>query len=286
MNNKTIKVGLVLEGGATRGMYTAGVLDAFLTHNIHVDKIVGVSAGALFGVNYVSKQIGRAIRYNKRFNSDKNYMGIIPLLKEGNIISTKYAYEDVPLHLDPFDTKTYNESNIEFYAVITNVDKGISEYPKVDKLCEQMDTLRASGSMPVVSKPVLINGQRYLDGAVFDSIPYDWMMKQDVDKVIVVLTQDKTYRKKAMPKFLFDIYGLFYPKIAKGMKERHLMYNNQVEELHVLENKKEVFVIQPSKPIKMAKLERNPKVLQDVYDLGVQDTLNSLDNLREYLQNA
>lgn len=283
MDTKLVK-GLVLEGGATRGMYTAGVLDTFLENDIDFDKIVGVSAGALFGVNYVSKQNGRAIRYNKKFNKDKNYMGVLPLLKEGNIIATKYAFEDVPLRLDPFDTEVYNASDKEFYAVVTNVDTGLTEYKRVSRLCEQMDTLRASGSMPMVSRPVEIAGNRYLDGAVRDSIPYKWMKDQGVDRIVVVLTQDRTYRKKPMPKVLLKAYGLLYPKIAEGMMQRHAMYNSQVEELNKWEENRKAFVIRPSEPIVMAKLERDPEVLQKVYDLGVKDALNCLEDLKEYLK--
>ena len=119
-----MKIGLVLEGGAMRGMFTAGVLDTFLDNDIKMDSVVGVSAGALFGVNYLSGQKGRVIRYNKRFNKDKNYMGFHPLLREGNIVSTKYAYEDVPKTLDPFDDEAYKKSNVPFYAVVTNVATG------------------------------------------------------------------------------------------------------------------------------------------------------------------
>lgn len=283
MENKLIR-GLVLEGGATRGMYTAGVLDTFMENNIDFDKIVGVSAGALFGVNYVSKQKGRAIRYNKKFNKDKNYMGILPLLKEGNIIATKYAYEDVPLKLDPFDTETYNASDKEFYAAVTNVDTGLTEYKRVSRICEQMDVLRASGSMPLVSKPVEIAGNRYLDGAIRDSIPFKWMKDQGADRLVVVLTQDSNYRKKPMNKQLLKAYGLKYPKISEGMLQRHNMYNSQIEELSKWEQNKKAFVIRPSEPIVMAKLERDPIVLQKVYDLGVKDALNCLEDLKEYLK--
>ena len=145
---------LVLEGGAMRGMYTAGVLDCFMDHDISFDAVIGVSAGALFGVNLLSKQRGRVIRYNKRFNSDKNYMGIRPLLREKNIVSTKYAYDTVPRELDPFDDEEYKKSDIPFYAVVTNIRTGKPEYVQIKSVFDQMDVLRASGSMPVVSKPV------------------------------------------------------------------------------------------------------------------------------------
>ena len=175
-----MKIGLVLEGGAMRGMFTAGVLDTFLDNDIKMDSVVGVSAGALFGVNYLSGQKGRVIRYNKKFNKDKNYMGLRPLLREGNIVSTKYAYEDVPKTLDPFDDEAYKKSKVPFYAVVTNVATGNPEYIQIHSVFEQMDTLRASGSMPFVSKPVAIGDKKYLDGGIADSIPFEWLAGQIV----------------------------------------------------------------------------------------------------------
>ena len=166
-----MKTGLVLEGGAMRGMYTAGVLDTFLDAGISVDGVVGVSAGALFGVNYLSGQKGRVIRYNKRFNGDKNYMGLRPLLREGNLFSTHYAYERVPRELDPFDDETFQASRIPFYAVVTDTATGEPEYIRIQSAFAQMDTLRASGSMPFVSRPGKIGHREYLDGVIGDSIP-------------------------------------------------------------------------------------------------------------------
>ena len=167
-----MKTGLVLEGGAMRGMFTAGVLDAFLAAGVRADEVVGVSAGALFGGNYLSGQAGRAVRYNKRFNGDKNYMGLRPLLREGNLFSTSYAYDLVPRKLDPFDDEAFQNSGVPFYAVVTDVDTGEAEYIQVKSVFDQMDVLRASGSMPFVSRPVEWQGRRYLDGGVSDSIPF------------------------------------------------------------------------------------------------------------------
>ena len=197
---------LVLEGGAMRGMYTAGVLDCFMDHDISFDAVIGVSAGALFGVNLLSKQRGRVIRYNKRFNSDKNYMGIRPLLREKNIVSTKYAYDTVPRELDPFDDEEYKKSDIPFYAVVTNIRTGKPEYVQIKSVFDQMDVLRASGSMPVVSKPVKLGNEWYLDGAVTDSIPYEHMLDMGYDRVVVVLTKPADYIKKPMPRFLTSVY--------------------------------------------------------------------------------
>ncbi len=278
-----MQIGLVLEGGAMRGMFTAGVLDAFLENHISVDGIAGVSAGALFGVNYVSGQKGRVIRYNKQYNPDKNYMGLLPLLREGNIVDTKYAYEDVPHTLDPFDNEAYQKANIPFYAVVTNVKTGMPEYIRIENVFAQMDVLRASASMPFVSKPVAIGDNLYLDGGISDSIPFKWLSGQGYDKLIVVLTRDMNYRKKQVSKPLVKLFLRQYPQAADKMLRRHLIYNHAVATLKKWEREGKAFVIRPSEAIEIGRIEKNPKKLQKVYDLGKRDALQCLDALREYL---
>ena len=278
-----MKVGLVLEGGAMRGMYTAGVLDVFLEKCISVDAVVGVSAGALFGVNYLSRQKGRVIRYNKRFNSDKNYMGLRPLLREGNIVSTKYAYEEVPRKLDPFDDESYKKSGIPFYAVVTDIETGEPEYIQVYSAFEQMDVLRASGSMPFVSKPVLYNNKMYLDGGISDSIPFQWLSSQGYDKLIVILTRDMEYRKKPMSSSLIKLFYKKQPQLSEKLLKRHDVYNKSVELLKQWENEGKVFVIRPSKPIEIGRIETNLDKLQEVYDLGLKDATESLLELQKYI---
>ncbi|MCI6738273.1 MAG: patatin family protein [Intestinibacter sp.] len=278
-----MKVGLVLEGGAMRGMYTAGVLDVFLEKCISVDAVVGVSAGALFGVNYLSRQKGRVIRYNKRFNSDKNYMGLRPLLREGNIVNTKYAYEEVPRKLDPFDDESYKKSGIPFYAVVTDIETGEPEYIQVYSAFEQMDVLRASGSMPFVSKPVLYNNKMYLDGGISDSIPFQWLSSQGYDKLIVILTRDMEYRKKPMSSSLIKLFYKKQPQLSEKLLKRHDVYNKSVELLKQWENEGKVFVIRPSKPIEIGRIETNPDKLQEVYDLGLKDATESLLELQKYI---
>lgn len=279
-----MKVGIVLEGGAMRGMYTAGVLDTFLENGIKADCMVGVSAGALFGVNFLSEQKERVIRYNKRFNRDRNYLGLRPLIREGNIVNTKYAYHDVPHHLDPFDDKKYMNSGVPFYAVVTGIDSGAPEYIQVKSVFKQMDVLRASGSMPFVSKPVKIGSKLYLDGAVADSIPYEWLSQQGCDKLIVILTRDANYRKSPINKKLVKLWYRKYPKFAKRLLNRHAMYNKQIETLSQWEKDGKTFVIRPSKPIEIGKIEKNPQKLQSVYDLGKKDAAKAFETLKEYLK--
>ena len=266
------KTALVLEGGAIQGVYTAGVLDVLMEHEIEFDGIIGVSAGALFGVNYLSKQIGRVIRYNKRFNAMKGYMGVGCLIKTGNIVSTNLAYDFVPRQGDPFDNETYKSSDVPFYAVLTNIETGLPEYVRITDVFEQMDTLRASGSMPFVSTPVKLNGKLYLDGAVTDSIPYKYMLDNGYDRVLAVLTKDITYVKKPISPILSKtFYKKKYPKLEEKIRNRHIMYNEQKRNLHELEAKGIADVIRPSKPMYISKLEKDVDKMEALYQLGRQD---------------
>lgn len=278
-----MKTGLVLEGGAMRGMYTAGVMDRMMDHDIHFDGVIGVSAGALFGVNYLSHQRGRVIRYNKKYNGHKDYMGLLPLLKEGNIVSTRYAYDRVPRLFDVFDNEAFKASGTDFYAVVTNLQTGQPEYMQVKDVYEQMDVLRASGSMPFVSKPVQIDGQYYLDGGVSDSIPFAFFEKLGYDRLVVILTRDLAYRKKAMSPLMIEASYHKYPEFAEQLKKRHEVYNRSVRMLKRKEEKGEIFVIRPSVPIQIKRIETDPDKLQQVYDEGMKDATEHMDQLLEYL---
>lgn len=266
-----------------RGMFTAGVLDAFLAAGVRADEVVGVSAGALFGVNYLSGQTGRAVRYNKRYNGDKNYMGLRPLLKEGNLFSTSYAYDLVPRKLDPFDDEAFQNSGVPFYAVVTDVDTGEAEYMQVKSVFEQMDVLRASGSMPFVSRPVEWQGRRYLDGGVSDSIPFRWMAARGCDRLIVVLTREEGYRKTPMKGALLRLLRRKYPAIARRLAARHTDYNRALEELERWQAEGRAFVIRPSVKTPISRIETDPEKLQQVYDLGLADGQAALPALNAYL---
>ena len=148
------KTGLILEGGAKRGIYTAGVLDVFLENGINFDGVIGVSAGAIHGCSFVSKQIGRSIRYNMKYGNDYRFMSFRSLLLSGNIVDTKFCYHDLPEKLDPFDNKTFMKSNTNFYVVVSNLETGLPEYIHCKDLFKEIDYLRASASMPFVSKIV------------------------------------------------------------------------------------------------------------------------------------
>ncbi len=278
------KVGLVLEGGAMRGMYTAGILDSFLDNNIKVDCILGVSAGALFGVNYCSKQKGRALRYNKKYIKDSRYMSLKSLIKTGNLVNTEFAYHEVPFKLDVFDEETYSKSKTDFYAVITNIKTGKAEYKKLINVSVQIDELRASGSMPYVSKPVKIGNEYYLDGALADSIPVLKCKEMGYEKIIVVLTKPLSYRKKKRPAFIAKIFYKKYPNLVNAINTRYIKYNETLDIIIDMENKKEIFVFRPSKDLKIKRIEKDTDKLQAMYDLGVKDFQDNLKALKKYLK--
>jgi len=283
-----MKVGLVLEGGAMRGMYTVGVLDIFMENDIKIDGIIGVSAGALFGVNYFSNQKGRALRYSKRFCKNRRYMSILSYIFTGNIINKNFAFYKVSKELDVFDDETYKKNNTGFYAVATNVETGKPEYLEIDSCFDKMESLRATSAMPLVSKFVEVEGKKYLDGGISDSIPIDKCIEMGFDKIIVVLTRDLEYRKKDLSdKTIFGLKRKFkkYPELVKTMINRSSEYNKTIDKIKKLEKKGKIFVIRPSSPINIKVLERNPDNLQKVYDLGINDCNNSLFSLKEYLEN-
>lgn len=279
-----MKIGLVLEGGAMRGMYTAGVLDTFLDADVKIDGIIGVSAGVLFGVNYLSKQKGRVIRYNKRFINDKRYMGFWSLITTGNIINKEFSFYEVPQKLDVFDNETFKKSETEFYATITNMETGKAEYIKLEDLFAQMEVLRATSAMPYVSKIVELDSGKYLDGGISDSIPVEKCKELGYDKIIVVLTRPLDYRKKKPKEFFAKTFYRKYPNFAKTLNNRYKMYNETVEKIIDMENKKEIFVIRPSRLVNVKRIEKNPEKLQEMYDLGIQDSKNILDKLTEYIK--
>lgn len=281
-----MKVGLVLEGGALRGIYTAGVLDVLLKNNIKVDKIIGVSAGALFGVNYKSNQPGRALRYNKKYCNNKNYLSYYSFLTTGNIANKEFCFNKLVNELDPFDYDTFTNSKIDFYATVTNVETGKAEYHLLKDLRNEKDSeyLRASGSMPFVSRIVEIDGKKYLDGAIADSIPVDKMLTMSVDKIIVVPTRPIDFRRHKKPSIFDKIKYRKYPIFAEKLSNRYKMYNKEVERIIDLENQGKVFVIRPSRFVNIKRLEKNPEIIQEMYDLGVSDTKAKLKDLKKYLE--
>lgn len=278
------KTCLVLEGGAMRGIYTAGALDALMDKNIEVDAIIGVSAGALFGINYVSKQRGRALRYNLENIDNKEYMGFYSLIKTGNIMNKEFCFDKLICEIDPFDFNTFDKSKIKFYATVTNVETGKAEYIEIKDSKKDLEYLRASGSMPLLSKIVKIKNKPYLDGGMSDSIPVKKAQELGYDKVIVITTQPKDFIKKKYKMLPFKIVYKKYKNFIKTINNRHIMYNNTLEYLKQEEEKNNIFVVRPSKKINIKKLEKNKEIINKQYDLGYNDTIDNINELKKYLK--
>ena len=278
-----MKVGLVLEGGAMRGLFTAGVLDVFLENDIEVTDIVGVSAGTLFGVNYVSKQPKRALRYNLRYINDNRYMSIKSLMRTGNLINKDFTYYKLPFQLDVFDNKTFKQSDINFFATVTNIETGEAEFIKIEDAFKQMETLRATSALPFISEIIEINGKKYLDGGIANSIPVDYFEKQNYDKIIVILTRPIDYRKKKSTDVQFKVAYGKYPKLIEKLENRYQDYNDTVERIVELEKQGKVLVIRPDEEITIKRLEKDTDKLQHVYDLGIKNGKESIERVKNYL---
>ena len=280
---KQSKTVFVLEGGAMRGLYSAGVLDVLMQNGVSTDAIYGVSAGALFGINFKSKQIGRAIRYNLKYAHEKNYMSIYSLLTTGNIMNKDFCFNRIVYELDKFDFETFDTSPIDFYAVVTNVETGKPEYMHITDARKDLEKLRASGSMPFVSRLVDIDGSKYLDGAISDPIPLQKAIDEGFEKIIVVLTraEQEPKKKEHLPYNL--VYGK-YPNFIKCAKAQLKKYNETLELVKKLENEGKIVVLRPSKDLKIARVEKNLEKLRAIHQLGINDCNANLSKIKNYLE--
>ena len=281
-----MKTGLVLEGGAMRGMFTAGVMDVLMENDVDFDGVIGVSAGAAFGCNYKSKQIGRVIRYNTRFCADKRYCGLGSLLKTGNIYNTDFCYSTVPLEIDPFDFAAYDANPQEFYVVCTDIKSGQPVYHKyLGKNDHGFDWIRASASMPLVSRIVEIEGRKLLDGGIADSIPVRYFQSIGYDRNVVVLTQPKDYQKgksSAMP--LIRMKYKRYPNLVAAMENRPAVYNETLAYIAQEEAAGRLLVLRPPEPLPVDRVEKDPEHLKAAYTIGRQTAKKRLPEIKAYLQ--
>ena len=278
------KTALVLEGGAMRGLYSAAVLDVLMDEGIKVDAIYATSAGVLFGVNYISGQRGRAIRYNKRFSCDKRYMGIYSLITSGNIINKDFAFYEVPFTLDVFDQEAYSRSETKMIATVTNVHTGGVEYIEVKNVFEQMEVLRAASAMPFVSQMVELDGQLYLDGGLSDSIPLKKCQEDGYERIIVVETRPKGYRKSKTNPIAAKLFYSKYPNLVETINNRYIAYNSILEEIDELDERGEIVLVRPSKELHLGRVESNPDRLQEMYDLGIEDAKVLLPRIKEFIE--
>ena len=279
-----MKTGLVLEGGAKRGIYTAGVLDVLLENGIVTDGVIGVSAGAIHGCSYVAKQIGRSIRYNLKYGNDYRFMSFRSWFLSGNLVDVDFCYHELPEKLDPFDNKTFMKVPTQFFVTCSNLQSGCAEYILCHDLMKEIDYLRASASLPLVSKIVSVGGKKYLDGGITDSIPLKAMQNLGYEKNIVVLTRPKGYQKKPIPcLWPYRLIYHRYPQFVAAVKNRHLMYNQELDYVNREEKKGTTLVLRPSRLVKIGKMESNLERVKEMYELGREDALANLDKIKKFL---
>ena len=281
-----MKKGLVLEGGAMRGLFTAGIIDVMMEAGVEPDGLIGVSAGAAFGCNYKSRQPGRAIRYNTRFAKDKRYSGLKSLLTTGDYFNAQFGYHIVPYQYDIFDVETFEQNPMEFIVVCTDVLTGQAVYHKMERVdFDELEWLRASASMPLASKVVEVAGRKLLDGGVADSIPLEYFESIGYDRNVVILTQPEGYTKqrtKLMP--LMRIGLRHYPEMVQAMDRRYLMYNRELEFVRQAEREGRCLVIRPDEKLPIGHISHDPEEMKRVYQIGREMGDRYIERIKAFYQ--
>ena len=280
-----MKSGLVLEGGGLRGMFTSGVIDALLDAGVHFDGMIGVSAGALFGCNFKSGQRGRALRYNIQLKRDPRYMGLRSLLRTGDIVGAEFAYHVVPFDIDPFDGEAFRRNPMEFWLVTADILTGQPIYHRMDEFTHhELEWMRASASMPAVSRPVELDGHIMLDGGMVDAIPLKAFQRKGYERNIVVLTQPAGYfKKKTRLTWIIRRLTKKYPLVADIMARRHEMYNEQLHYIAQQAQAGNTLLIYPEAPLRIGRTELCEKKMRRIHRQGYDVTLSMLPQIKDFL---
>lgn len=279
------QAGLVLEGGGMKGVYTAGVLDFFLDQGIDFAKCYGVSAGACHLCSYLSKQRGRAYAVVADYLDDPNYWGISSLLRTGDLFNVDMCYRQIPETLNPFDYETYDKNPSKGYAVVTNIETGRAEYIPFGDLHENIRAVRASASLPLVSRNVRIGDSLYLDGGLADPIPLLHSVLDGNRKNVVIMTKEVGYRRKPSKNLgLIRLRYARYPKVYELMKNRHIEYNKTLDYLQEQVNNKTAFLIRPQVKSDVGRIEKDEKKLKALYEEGYEEARRCHRELMEFLE--
>lgn len=271
INDEYKNMGLVLEGGGMRGVFTCGVLDYFIENNIYFPYTIGVSSGACHGISYIARQYGRAKSSAIDLLKTHDYVGLKNLIFKGNFFDYELLFDTFPNILFPFDFKTYSTSNERFIVVATNGLTGKAEYIE-EKHNRQMvfDMCRASCCLPVISQTFFIENTPMIDGGLVDSIPIKKAIEEGYTRSVVVLTRNAGYRKKSGSNYLPWFIYRKYPQIRKVFKERNIIYNKQLDLIEALEKEDKIVVIRPINKLQVGRLEKNISKLEALYNEGYQ----------------
>ena len=278
-------IGLILEGGGMRGAFTAGVLDCFMERGLALRDVYGVSAGACQACSYLCRQPGRGLRVWTDYIDDPRFCSMHSLVKTGDLFGAELNYDLVPRIYDPLDNDTFRKSGATFTVVVTNLRTGRPEYRRVKDMLGDIDVVRASASLPLISKPVAIGSGRYLDGGVSDSIPIKKSIADGHTRNVLVLTQAAGYRKspnKAMA--LMRLRYPRYPKLLKTIANRHIAYNDTLDFIAAQEAQGLAFVLRPDDPPEIGRIERDPAKLKRLHDAGHAVAEREYDRLMAFLK--
>jgi len=281
------QAGLVLEGGGMKGVYTAGVLDLFLDKGVDFSSVYGVSAGACNMCSYISKQRGRALDVNIDYLDSKRYCSVESMIFSGDLFNVNTCYNLIPNYLNPIDNETFMAYEGKAYSVVTNLRTGRPEYLRVKDAVKDIDKVRASSSLPLVSRTVTINGKPYLDGGLSDSIPIQKSIRDGNGKNVIVMTKEIGYRRKPIDSgqlALIKVRYAKYPKVAEIMAERHIVYNECLDFIERMEKEGEVFVIRPQRPNDVRRIERDKARMKALYDQGYEEAEALYEEMMHYLE--
>lgn len=279
-----MKLGITMEGGASRTVFSCGVTDVFLEEGIMPDYFIGVSAGIAYGTSYLSKQKGRNLEIAIKYMNDKRYMGVKHLFKNRNFYNLDFVFGEIPNKLLPFDMDAFEAYPGKVVAGVTNIHTGKPEYIEVPRRDDNYNVIVASCALPMLFQPVKIGNHYYLDGGLSDSVPYKQAIKEGCDKNIVILTRERGYVKKQerTGKILKKLYKK-YPKVVEDLEKRPERYNACMAELMEREKAGEVFVIAPENTYGIGRTESNPDKLKQLYEEGYQQAKKQMPALKKYL---
>ena len=278
---------LVLEGGSLRGLFTAGVLDVFMEHGIRFSYVNGVSAGSMNALSYISGQPGRTVKVDLDYLHDKRFMSFRNLVKKREIFSFEFLFGEVSQNLVPFDYEAFAASPQEFEAVATRCRTGQPVYFNRDNCSDIFKAVQASSSIPILSHMIGIDGKQYLDGGLSMPIAYQRALDKGDDKVVVVLTRHKGFRKKPSDRWTQKAFRRYFaplPQLLKSIEEIPERYNRMQEEMDRLEAEGKIFIIRPDEPVTVSRFERDKMKLQALYGSGRRITMDKMDALCEYLE--
>lgn len=282
-----IDCGLVLEGGGMKGVYTAGVLEYFMEKDLYFKNCYGVSAGACNLCSYISKQRGRVHRVSLDYVQDKNYCSTQSLIKTGDLFNVEMCYNTIPNKLDPYDYKAAANYEGNAYAVVTNIRTGEPEYLPMREMHRDTIAVRASSSLPLVSRNVKIGEEYYLDGGLADAVPIRRAIADGNKKNVVVLTKENGYVRRPMSKSQLAMIKLRYkdyPKVYELSADRHVRYNEMLRFLEQERKAGRAFVIRAKRPNSIGRIEKDKEKLEAFYQIGYHDAEECYDSLMRFLE--